>query len=127
MARAYLYIFQPEGLVDIICCKHPALRVPHELLCLLHSTRRCVVFESDAGTVFAFESDLPVPHLYNLSEAILNVRRQSLCCIITDYAYFETLSDCVDSRGLDEAHACRSLHNRQDCTAGCSRTSHTLD
>lgn len=35
LVRWYLNIFQPESLVDVICCQHPALGVPHELLCLL--------------------------------------------------------------------------------------------
>ena len=31
----YLNVLQPESLVDVICCQHPALGVPHELLRLL--------------------------------------------------------------------------------------------
>lgn len=34
-AQAHLDVFQPESLVDVICCQRSPFGMPHELLCLL--------------------------------------------------------------------------------------------
>lgn len=69
----YLDIFQPESLVNVICCQHPALGVPRELLCLLRGKYRLYTVKIYAGIVRAEQTAEPWVYLYNFPQPVLHV------------------------------------------------------